>query len=85
MLVVALVDGEGAGRYARFAGSELRVGGGAAVRAVKEFVRGAVDGSAEGLLTLPAFPPPDIPRKQARYTRDVGEIQGKYGGDVGEL
>ena len=49
MLVVALVDGEGAGHYARFAGSELRVGGGAAVRAVKEFVRGAVDGSSEGL------------------------------------
>ena len=73
MLVVALVDGEGVGHYARFAGSELRVGGGAAVRAVKEFVRGAVDGSAEGLLTLPAFPPPDIPRKQARYTRDMHE------------
>ena len=39
MLVVALVDGEGAGRYARFAGSELRVGGGAAVRAIKVRLR----------------------------------------------
>ena len=35
ILIVAVVDGKGAGRYARFTGSELRAGGGAAVRAVK--------------------------------------------------
>lgn len=66
MLIVAVVDGAGAGRYARFMGTELRAGGGAAVRAVKEFVRAAVDENTEAkLLPLPSFPPPDIPRKQA--------------------
>jgi len=66
ILVVAVLDGKGAGRYARFTGSELRAGGGAAVRAVKEFVRSVVDENTEAaLLPLPSFPPPDIPRKQA--------------------
>jgi len=66
ILIAAVVDGQGAGRYARFTGSELRAGGGAAVRAVKEFVRGVVDEATEAtMLPLPAFPPPDIPRKQA--------------------
>ena len=37
-------------RYARFTGSELRAGGGAAVRAVKEFVRSIVDENTEATL-----------------------------------
>ena len=65
LLIVCVVDGKGAGRYARYTGS-LVAGGGAAVRAAKEFVRGAIDEADDVPLSpLPAFPPPDIPRKQA--------------------
>eukprot|EP00965_Chrysotila_dentata_P014429 478261-Pleurochrysis_carterae.AAC.1 len=62
-LVVCLVDGNSGGTFHLFPGT-LREGGGNLVREVSKFVTSLIEGREAGS-PLPAFPPPDVPRKKA--------------------
>ena len=68
-LYVCVVDGSGGGYAVRYVSEEAPIasGGGALVRAVKALVKDALGGDLpeDERVALPAFPAPDVPRKQA--------------------
>jgi len=64
LLVGCMVDGSGGGYFLRYDG--YLDGSGNSIRAAKAFVSEMLAGAPEEQrVPLPAFPPPDIPRKQA--------------------
>jgi len=65
-LVYCAVDGQGGGTF-KVSEEGFYEGGGKSVRAAKAFVTAQLGegGDADGRAALPAFPPPDVPRKLA--------------------
>jgi len=62
-VIACKVDGQASGQFAVYEGT-LSEGAGKAVREVHAFVQSAIGDEMEGK-PLPAFPPPDVPRKTA--------------------